>query len=416
MKKIFLSICLMCMSVLAFAQWTLLNPLPTKNNLYSVHFPDANTGYAVGDSGTILKTNDAGSTWDSLSCGITSFLHSVYFTDASTGYAVGNNGTILKTINGGLNWVTLSSGTVNHLHSIYFLNAEIGYAAGAYTILKTINGGQTWSHILEIASSSLSTIYFTDAITGYAAGSFNIPGSNGNIIKTVDGGLNWNFECNGNLINLNSTYFPDAKTGYVVGGTHFCIGDGGGECTQNQIILKTTDGGTIWTALSSGTNIPLYSVYFTNANIGYAVGWGGTILKTSDAGNTWIASPSGTSNLLRSVYFTDANTGYVVGDGGTILKTTNGRGIVSINEPLSAESLFTIYPNPATNKITVSTNRALPGETRVSIFSISGQQLMQAKFQNQKQFEMYVSTLAKGIYLVKIQTSKGIETKKLVIH
>jgi hypothetical protein len=30
--------------------------------------------------------------------------------------------------------------------------------------------------------------------------------------------------------------------------------------------------------------------------------------------------------------------------------------------------------------------------------------------------EMDVSTLAKGIYLLKIQTNKGIETKKLVVQ
>lgn len=58
----------------------------------------------------------------------------------------------------------------------------------------------------------------------------------------------------------------------------------------------------------------------------------------------------------------------------------------------------------------------LPGETRISIINISGQQLMQASFYNQKQFDMDVSMLSKGIYLVKIQTNDGIETKKLVIQ
>ena len=42
-----------------------------------------------------------------------------------------------------------------------------------------------------------------------------------------------------------------------------------------------------WTALSSGTTNPLYSVYFTDCNTGYAVGGDydeGTILKTINGG------------------------------------------------------------------------------------------------------------------------------------
>ncbi len=41
---------------------------------------------------------------------------------------------------------------------------------------------------------------------------------------------------------------------------------------------------------------------------------------------------------------------------------------------------------------------------------------MQARFQNQKQFDMDVSALSKGIYLVKIQSNAGVESKKLVIQ
>ena len=44
----------------AMAQWFPQNSFTT-NNLNSVYFTNANTGYAVGDTGTILKTTDGGS-------------------------------------------------------------------------------------------------------------------------------------------------------------------------------------------------------------------------------------------------------------------------------------------------------------------------------------------------------------------
>lgn len=43
--------------------------------------------------------------------------------------------------------------------------------------------------------------------------------------------------------------------------------------------------GTSWTAQMSGTSEWLWSVYFLNAQIGWAVGSGGTIIKTAGGGS-----------------------------------------------------------------------------------------------------------------------------------
>jgi photosystem II stability/assembly factor-like uncharacterized protein len=68
----------------------------------------------------------------------------------------------------------------------------------------------------------------------------------------------------------------------------------------------------------------LYSVSFTNALHGTAVGMQGTILQTTNGGTTWQQQWSGTTANLRDVCFTDPLTGTIVGDGGLILRTTNG--------------------------------------------------------------------------------------------
>lgn len=100
---------------------------------------------------------------------------------------------------------------------------------------------------------------------------------------------------------------------------------------------------------------------------------------------------------------------------GTILKTTNG--VISfVEETKLPESTFNIYPNPANNKITITGNRTLSGITIIIIFNVNGEQLMHDTFRNQNMIEMDVSMLTKGIYLLKIQTTMGITTKKLVIQ
>ena len=77
---------------------------------------------------------------------------------------------------------------------------------------------------------------------------------------------------------------------------------------------------------------------------------------------------------------------------------------------------LTVSPNPANNKITIANNNWSPGETTISVFNMKGEQVMQRDFQKQNPVEMDVSTLAKGIYLVKIETMERIESKKLLIQ
>jgi hypothetical protein len=185
-------------------------------------------------------------------------------------------------------------------------------------------------------------------------------------------------------------------------------------------IIKTIDGGVTWTVINGGTNDALHSVFFTNANTGYAVAGisvqNGTIIKTIDGGKTWSTLSNGKFNLLNSVFFTDENTGFAVGLGGTILKTTNGGGFPTAVENITQESTFTVYPNPATNKINIATKSNLQGETTICIFNMNGAILQHEKFQSQNLIEMDVSTMAKGIYLLQIQTKAGVETKKLVVQ
>lgn len=88
--------------------------------LKGIWFTDSNTGYAVGYNGTILKTIDAGISWQPLNSGITTSLFSVSFSNVNTGIACGANGVILKTNDAGLTWKTRTSGTVVTLHEVFF--------------------------------------------------------------------------------------------------------------------------------------------------------------------------------------------------------------------------------------------------------------------------------------------------------
>lgn len=114
-------------------------------------------------------------------------------------------------------------------------------------------------------------------------------GWSGTILKTTDGGSSWTIIQSGTKAIFHSICFIDNNTGWVVG--------------DSGIVLKTTDNGDIWTRYSVGSVLySIWSVHFIDNNYGWAVDSNGKIFKTSNGGIKWTIS-SFSSNLLRDVFF-----------------------------------------------------------------------------------------------------------------
>lgn len=309
-----------------------------EGGLISVYFTSESVGYAVGEEGVIIKTEDGGFTWESQSSGTTSFLRGIHFVNSTTGFAVGLGGTILKTTNGGQTWTnsSLPGFPGYNFTSVFFTDVNNGYAVGSvYTggdwhgfIVNTSNGGASWSELMLSTSTahSLTSVFFTSASVGYAVGNaHNYPVYSSVVMKTVNGGISWSPMSLLIAPSLYDIFFTSPTTGYAVGtdGDEHWYGG----------IIKTTDSGATWTRIDlpyTSYGYTLWSVHFPDANTGYAVGTGGTIFKTKDGGNTWIDL---SKNLLKiddsyglrdfaGVFFTNAVNGIVVGyNYGKILKT-----------------------------------------------------------------------------------------------
>lgn len=89
-------------------------------------------------------------------------------------------------------------------------------------------------------------------------------------------------------------------------------------------MYKTTNLGTNWDQLTNYTQ-PSKQFWFVNSNTGYGIGDGGLIIKTIDGGAVWTNKSRGVTNAyLEDIKFADANTGFATGERGTILKTING--------------------------------------------------------------------------------------------
>ena len=356
--------------------WYQLNS-GTSGLIYSVFFTNENTGFVGLNYGVVLKTTNAGVNWVSQSLPTTYQLRYVFFTDVSTGYIASGGssnsaGDVIKTTNGGNTWNALSLPVYAHFYRVYFINSNIGYVTGWETILKTTNAGSTWESQSFAGLGFISHICFVDVNTGFAC-TYN----SYKILKTTNGGSNWQ-EVFTASAPITGIAFIDANTGTAVGGT---------TTGSNAFIIRTTNGGNNWTNNNfNNNNIPrLYSVTYLNPNIGYIAGGGlaggvSSILKTTNGGVNWYFQTTNVNNGLMGSFFTNVNIGYAVGYNGTILKTTDGGGTLLGINPESNQipeqfSLAQNYPNPFNPSTIIKFDIAKTGFVTLKIYNILGKEI-----------------------------------------
>ncbi|MDO8952784.1 MAG: T9SS type A sorting domain-containing protein, partial [Draconibacterium sp.] len=77
---------------------------------------------------------------------------------------------------------------------------------------------------------------------------------------------------------------------------------------------------------------------------------------------------------------------------------------------------FNIYPNPATNVVTIETKLTIEKQ-KVSIYSTSGQMVKQKEVTESGMVRIDISDLRKGFYLVEIKNENGeAQTAKLFVQ
>jgi photosystem II stability/assembly factor-like uncharacterized protein len=135
---------------------------PTVNNLNSVFIsnPGSNTnaGWAVGNSGTVLKLDLTGvPTWNQITpsplLGLSPEpnLYGVYFTDSNHGWIVGDHATILTTADGGNTWsggeYQLTFGTSTIFRSVFVDTYGVGSGNGdGWTVGDDGSGNAVFGH------------------------------------------------------------------------------------------------------------------------------------------------------------------------------------------------------------------------------------------------------------------------------
>ncbi|MBB17258.1 hypothetical protein CMK22_18500, partial [Candidatus Poribacteria bacterium] len=167
---------------LAYGQnWELAYQADTQINFQDTTFASKNLGWAVGDNGTILTTNDGGANWLQQASNTINRLYGVTFVSSTQGWAVGNSGTILTTNDGGANWLQQASGVPTRFYHITFVSKTHSWVVGLDgIILTTSNGGISWSTQTSGTSNGLQAIVYDKDSSLWAVG------NSGRIYKYFD--------------------------------------------------------------------------------------------------------------------------------------------------------------------------------------------------------------------------------------
>jgi photosystem II stability/assembly factor-like uncharacterized protein len=332
--------------------WT-VSQTNTTSLILKIFSLDAQLVIATGYDGLILRSTDGGETFEQIQSGVGTGidLWGVQIVNDTLGWICGNYETLLKTTDAGLSWQSVTAGLNQHYWSLDFLNENFGMiACGNGFVLKTTDGGNNWIQIETSDTRALYSIYIIDSLHIAAAGGWgnDIQYEGGKNVYSTDAGLTWVLNPDiPTYTDANWIEFVDADTGYAMmvdkgiykttnrGQSWFSVGGGG----QWQLVLtedrtgysggdglniyKRTDGLENWSRLILNDNFS--DVFFVSEQKGFAISWSGLstpsgLYKTTDGGESW-EKVSGAPNGPE-ILFLDSLTGFIGSN--SIYKTTDG--------------------------------------------------------------------------------------------
>ena len=283
------------------------------------------TGWACGDRGTLLRTEDGGESWEMSASPVRCRLDSIFFIDSSQGWACGgyvspvshrSEGVLLATVDGGKNWTRIPVPKLTWLRKIEFDSPTLGWAVGAQTahqpsgVYYTRDGGRSWIAAADFGDSGWQdSAKFTDVERV-------LVGANGGVQRLRADQFEPGYLLDGRLPQLHAITTVDESSGWAVG--------------ERGSIYYTSNQGLSWQQRANPDLIPaLASMNFkalaARGNHAWMTGQPASVLvHTHDRGNTWQWTKTGIDVDIESICFTDEFNGWAVGDLGKIYVTHDG--------------------------------------------------------------------------------------------
>jgi photosystem II stability/assembly factor-like uncharacterized protein len=252
--------------------------------------------------------------WEPVNYGEDLRLNDVFFVTPDVGYVGGEAGTILKTVDAGATWNALLGGDPasqeRGISKLWFVSADVGWAAqitSTQTNLLRTTDGDSWTRVGTIPE------HYEDFAFATATSGLYI--NDEQIFATRDAGKTWRKvgQCVAKvelaglarqaLCNLWKLRFATASVVYALG-----AGKGGADAA---FVMRSDDGGENWEVVSviENENASEGGLFFLDENVGYfSTKYGKGAFRTVDGGRTWNAMPA--TSMFRQIMFADPEVGW----------------------------------------------------------------------------------------------------------
>ncbi len=242
----------------------------TNASFRGVSAVDDNTAWVSGNGGTVLRTTNAGATWErrNVTGAETLDFRDIQAFDERTAYIIsaGTPAKIYKTEDGGENWAEqyYNEDPGVFFDSLDFWDRESGIAFSdplddGFFLISTSDGGETWERIPPenipephpgeagfAGSGTMLSVFGENSVFFGTGGSFS------RFFRSADRGKTWSVYKTPIISGLSSTgifsvVFKDEDSGIIVGGDY--------QKTEENInnSALTSDGGISWTEIKDGS-------------------------------------------------------------------------------------------------------------------------------------------------------------------
>ena len=259
---------------------------------------------AVGEMSIIMLSDDNGQNWRQAKAVPTSVtLTNVRFVSANTGWAVGHSGVVLKTMDSGETWVRQLDGRQA---------AQIEAAAAETAVVKSGDAGARRQRdaqrmVTEGADKPFLDVYFFDEQHGFVVGAYGLT------FATRDGGKSWESQM-GQIDNPKNRHLYSIA---VTGNDLLITGEQG-------MLYRVSEAGERFTALKSPYTGTLFgSVSVPDANI-LIFGLRGNAFRSPDQGVSWTKVDFGQAVTLTAATRLRDGRQVVVDETGRLMLSRDG--------------------------------------------------------------------------------------------
>lgn len=307
---------------------------------------------AAGERGHIIYSDNGGESWTQGEVPVSVTLTGVDFGTETHGWAVGHSGVVLHSADAGQTWELQLTGIKASELAIATLREQI--AAMEEQIAQAPEDevpDLEWAlEDLEFALENLQSdqdvgpvnplldVWFKNENHGFVVGAY------GMFLRTTDGGRTWE-DMSPQLDNPRNFHLNGITS--ITGGALVMVGEAG-------MIFVSVDGGDTWERRESPYEGSLFGAIGTgNVNEILTFGLRGNTFRSTDLGKNWTVVPNEGGTTLNDGEVSDDGRITLVGNSGAVLISTNGGESFRPYFRDDREGVMDVVPLPGTDLLIV---------------------------------------------------------------